>query len=125
MGGGRHRPALLNPFQRSRARTILPAMRSLVAAWALVLACQPPAVQPAPGGPASGNAGNAGGGSGSGGTTPPGAAPQPLPDAGAILPPAPGPTCATEAHTAERLPVDLLLLVDVSSSMNELSGMRS
>ena len=105
-------------------RTILPAMRSPVAACALLLACQPPAVQPAQGSPGSGGA--AGGSSGSGGTTmPPGAAPQALPDAGAVLPPGPSPTCATEVHTAERLPVDLLLLVDVSSSMNELSGMRT
>jgi hypothetical protein len=34
-------------------------------------------------------------------------------------------TCATEVHRAEKVPLDLLLLVDTSDSMNELSGTQS
>ena len=51
-----------------------------------------------------------------------------LPDA-SPAPPHPhhaGPgTCATDVHRAEKVPLDLLLLVDTSDSMNQLSGMQS
>jgi hypothetical protein len=49
-----------------------------------------------------------------------------LPDAGAtVTPTAPAATCATQVHVAERAPVDLLLLVDTSKSMGEMSGTQS
>jgi hypothetical protein len=90
----------------------------------MLVACQPPSVQtvsgpPGPGpGPASSDAGAE--------PTPPGggAPPSAFPDAGPATS-KPGPTCAQEAHTAERLPVDLLLLVDVSGSMDGMSGTQT
>jgi hypothetical protein len=52
-----------------------------------------------------------------------------LPDAGTsgvAPPPAPaGESCAEEAHTAQLVPLDLLLLVDTSASMNQLVAARS
>jgi hypothetical protein len=61
----------------------------------------------------------AGGGSGANGTGGPGFTVPPPGSAGAPPPPAvtPGETCAAEAHAAERASVDLLFLVDVSTSM--------
>jgi hypothetical protein len=88
-------------------------------------ACQASAVRPASN--AAGESGgggvanDAGPGNGSDST------PMPiLPDAGATMtmtpPPAEASTCATQVHVAERAPVDLLLLVDTSSSMRDMSG---
>jgi hypothetical protein len=90
----------------------------------MLLACQPPVVQPAKGGSAGGrSADDPGGTGGSGGA---GLPPAALPDAGVSSPPRPGPmACATEVHTAERLPVDLLLLVDASGSMDQMSGTQT
>ncbi len=76
-----------------------------------------PALAPGPPGPGGGAAGGGAPASGPGLVLP-----EPGPGAGA--PPAVG-TCASEVHTAERAPVDLLLLVDTSDSMNQLSGARS
>jgi hypothetical protein len=96
--------------------------RMTIAACALV-ACNGPTVQPVSGGGGSDNPGKGGAGGSSAPTG--GLPPDQLPDAGRQLPPAQGPTCAAEVHAAERLPVDLLLLVDVSGSMDELSGTQS
>jgi hypothetical protein len=86
-------------------------------------ACSPAAVQP--------RAGNGG----MGGPPPNTDVPSPtstpatdpnlaIPDAGAPMAPptAPPQACATDVHRAEQLPLDLLLLVDASSSMTEMSG---
>jgi hypothetical protein len=91
---------------------------SLVLALA---ACNSAAVQP--------RAGNGAGGSG---PVPNTAVPSPppstdpglaIPDAGApAATPPPAEACATEFHRAEQLPLDLLLLVDASSSMDQMSG---
>ena len=52
-----------------------------------------------------------------------------LPDAGALAPPprapAPDRQCAEEAHRAEVVPLDLLLLVDASRSMEGPAGART
>lgn len=82
-----------------------------------LLACQGAKVlPPRPGessNPTGSNAPGAGGNGGSGFTLPPPGG------SGAPQPPAvaPGETCAAEAHAAERAAVDLLFLVDVSTSM--------
>lgn len=96
---------------------------------AALAACDPPKVSggrgntgtPVPGNPAPADAG------GGPGTPPPGRPPVALPDAGpgpAMPPPPPGvgegPRCAEEAHRAQMVPLDLLLLVDTSGSMNEM-----
>lgn len=86
-----------------------------------VAACQSAKVSSSdsPGAPNGATPGGGGNGNGAPGATP-GVA---LPDAG---PPAPAPgamqTCASEVHAADKVPVDLLLLVDASGSMDELSG---
>jgi hypothetical protein len=89
-------------------------------------ACQASAVHPAPTGPTSPTRGGSGGaGPGSESDGPPTLI---LPDAGAtptMAPPAPPSTCATQVHLAERAPVDLLLLVDTSSSMGDMSGTQT
>jgi hypothetical protein len=76
------------------------------------------------GGPPAGGPPTGGGGAGGGG-----APTFELPDAGALAPPpvpaGPGPQCAEEAHRAEVVPLDLLLLVDASGSMDGAAGMRS
>jgi hypothetical protein len=50
-----------------------------------------------------------------------------LPEGGAAQTPPPGPpaACAGEAHQAEIVPVDLMLLMDTSASMNSTSGART
>jgi hypothetical protein len=112
----------------ARSSSRAPGLAVVLAAAVLGAACQPAKVS---GGGATGGAGPspAGGGGaapggGGGGAGPnlnlPDAAPSGPPPA----PPAPG-TCAAEVHTAEKVPLDLLLLVDTSDSMNELSGMQS
>jgi hypothetical protein len=68
-----------------------------------------------PAAPAGGNGGQAGAGGGSAGT---GGAST---GTGGVFPPRPiegGDACAMEVHQAQRLPVDLLLLLDSSSSMD-------
>ena len=98
---------------------------------ALILAaCQPAKISGNSGSPGRGRVGH-----GqrrqrcSGGAAPGGSGPGlVLPDAsagGAPPPPPPATTCATDVHRAEKVPLDLLLLVDTSDSMNELSGMQS
>jgi hypothetical protein len=84
----------------------------------------PPGSQPSGSGP-SGTSGA--GGSGGAQSAPPSFV---LPDAGAVQttpPAAPGPDrqCAGDVHQAEVVPLDLLLLVDASSSMDQPAGMRS
>ena len=78
---------------------------------------------------------NGGGGAGASGSAEPGAggsggsgAPTfVLPDAGAgvdvAAAPVPGQRCAEEAHRAEIVPLDLMLLIDTSASMTESAGM--
>lgn len=89
-----------------------------------LLACQTPGVQAVSGTP-DGIGGNGAGGTSGGSGTPGGMAPRALPDGG---PPATNPgtkECAREVHAAERLPVDLALLVDASGSMDEMSGVQT
>ena len=82
----------------------------------LLAACEQSRVQKAPGG--------AGGAGGAGVSLPPpnsgaGGSNVAIPDAGAeAAPSSPGQACAEETLKAERVPVDLLLLVDASSSMS-------
>ena len=84
--------------------------------WALALsACQPPAVTSA------GGSGPGAGAQEGGAATPTGHAPSGFPDASTSGPARPiegGEKCAAESHAAERVPVDLLLLIDRSGSMN-------
>jgi hypothetical protein len=85
----------------------------------LALACQP-AVQPVfgSGGPAD---------AAPGGSAPPtgGPAPSAFPDAGPAVSNPGSTACAKEVHTALRVPVDLVLLMDASGSMDELSGTQT
>jgi Mg-chelatase subunit ChlD len=76
---------------------------------------------PAPRGSGGGPAAGAGGGAQGPGVVISGA------DAGAeVASPSSSPaTCAEDVHRAESVPVDLLLLVDTSESMNDVAGMRS
>jgi hypothetical protein len=92
------------------------------------LACGNAEVHPVASPPAGGGArgGDAGGklpdAGPSGRPAPPPGATGGQPGGGGALPPRPtegGEACAMEAHQAERLPVDLLLLLDSSSSMEE------
>jgi len=98
----------------------------LAAAW---LACSPPAIQSAggnkgnPGGADGGNTGNGGKGGGTG--VPPnvnfgdGGVSDAPPNANPI---GEGLACAAEMHTGKPVPVDLLLLIDISGSMEESAG---
>jgi hypothetical protein len=74
---------------------------------------------PGSGAVGNGNAGGPGGGSNGGITLPDAAAPNP------DTPPAAPMACAEEAHKAEAVPLDLLLLVDTSGSMDTRVGMAS
>jgi hypothetical protein len=58
---------------------------------------------------------------------PPGIPPQGFPDGGApgTVPPPGSQVCAKEQHVAEKVPVDIVLLVDASDSMDGLSGTES
>jgi Mg-chelatase subunit ChlD len=90
-------------------------------------ACHASAVHP---GPSNSNRSNGTGGTGGvgPGSGSDGAPMLMLPDAGATMtatPTASAATCATQMHVAERAPVDLLLLVDTSSSMGERSGTQT
>jgi hypothetical protein len=98
---------------------------------AAALACSQPAIEVVggKGGPGGGNGGGSGngtggknGGNGTGGAfnvnfgdggVADGSVPNPLGEANA---------CVTEAHQAMRVPVDLLLLLDISGSMEESAG---
>jgi hypothetical protein len=90
-------------------------------------ACQASAVRPGPG-DSNGSTGTGGSG-GAGPVIGSDGSPMPiLPDAGTSMtmtPAATPSTCATQVHVAERAPVDLLLLVDTSSSMKDMSGTQS
>ena len=113
------------------------AVRVLGASLMLVVlsgtACQSPEVSgQAPRAPGQGNSPGGNGGPGaSGGGAGAGAGNSPtvvLPDAGAAPaapPSSPTDRCAEDSHQAEQIPVDLLLLVDTSGSMNFLGGNRS
>ncbi len=122
-------PAAMSRF-RARARDGGQFTTLLLAAGALALAaCQPAKISGGSGTGGGAGSGAAAGGSG-GGTTPTAGSGGGLvlPDAspGATPPaPPPGNTCGTDVHRAEKVPLDLLLLVDTSDSMNELSGMQS
>ena len=117
----------------ARLRAGLTTMLLGTAAALAAAACQPAKVTSE--GSAGGSGGGPGltggsgpGGSGSGPSTTGGAPGLVLPDAGpggANPAPPPTTTCATDVHRAEKVPLDLLLLVDTSDSMNELSGMQS
>jgi Mg-chelatase subunit ChlD len=111
----------INRFSRRSCWSCLPVIGAALAAG-----CGKPAVMPIePGAP--GLAGSAGGRVGVPATN----GPPPsfsLPDGGTASAPAPAPperTCAEEVHQAENVPLDLLLVVDASGSMNEAAGMRS
>jgi hypothetical protein len=87
----------------------------------LVAGCRAPAVyNPSAGdGAASGGTPASPGGAGGRAGTPDFS----VPDAGmGVAPPVTGGTCATQSNKAERLPVDLALVVDSSGSMDEISG---
>jgi hypothetical protein len=89
------------------------------------LACQAPAVQSISGAGGGGGKPGATGGQG-GGTNPQGMPPQAFPDGGAPSTTNPGGMeCAREVHAAERVPVDLVLLVDASGSMDQASGTQT
>ena len=77
--------------------------------------------------PAAGVDGGGGGGAPAVRDAPGGqGAPAPLPPPGSSPPAPPMPeTCAEEVHRAERVQVDLLLLVDTSASMDEPSGVQT
>ena len=91
-------------------------------------ACDTPKIErPEGSGPASGRAGSSGSGNGGGSGVS-------LPDAGPGAPgggsapgggPNPSDKCAEQAHQAELVPLDLMLLVDTSGSMNDPAGNRS
>jgi hypothetical protein len=102
--------------------THFPCRLSFLVVAVGVGACQAPVVvQPAPSA-SNGSGGSGGVGPGSGSDGPPMLL---LPDAGPTPTPTPtasASTCATQVHVAELAPVDLLLLVDTSSSMGERSG---
>jgi hypothetical protein len=83
-----------------------------------------------------GNAGSGGAGGAPGGNNPggkdgggPSLPPVSYPDAGPVTNsdagPATGPTCAAEVIDGKMVPVDLLLLVDISGSMEESAGAQS
>jgi hypothetical protein len=99
--------------------------RRLLTAWvfAAVAAagCRAPGVYnaAAAGGTVGGVPGAAGGAGGG-----PGAPDFAAPDAGVMVAPPPisSGTCATQSNRAQRLPVDLALVVDSSGSMDDLSG---
>jgi hypothetical protein len=70
--------------------------------------------------PAAGEPGTPSGNAGSGGSvTPPGGGAPPPRD------PDPSQACAEEAHRAEMVPLDLMMVVDSSGSMNEFAGRKT
>jgi hypothetical protein len=99
---------------------------------ALIATCDKPPVS----GPPGGAAGSSGQG-GSGPSTPPAGTPPPFnppPGPGTGTGPAPGPAtgtgdvgkeCAREVQHADKVPLDLLVLMDVSGSMGSAAGNRS
>src|SRR6185369_8201370 len=92
-------------------------------------ACRGPDIDSANGGHGGSAGGGSGGaGGGSGGTTaavPDGSFGYDRLDGGPVITPdGAGPTCAEDTHTAKRVPLDLLLLVDSSESMKDLAGDR-
>jgi hypothetical protein len=96
---------------------------------AVAASCGPPRVSTGNGGMGGTGAGVAGapGGSGSGGS---GGGSFVLPDAApgmsaGLDAPASGQRCAEEAHRAEIVPLDLMILVDASASMGDMAGMGS
>jgi hypothetical protein len=93
------------------------ALVGLVVAAAAQLSCNPPIQTARPDGSGDGAAGSAEGGGPDFGL--------PISDAATVVPPPPPAKCAEDVHHAESVPVDLLLLVDTSESMNDLAGMRS
>ena len=93
------------------------------------LGCQDARVSGGGGAPAAGGSVPGPGGGAQPGGQVPGLS---LPDAGpagggmpAPTPPGPGDRCAEEAHSAQIVPLDLLLLVDSSGSMNEMVATRT
>lgn len=112
-------------------RVFVPVVLGLSLAWG----CSPPKVESSGGSGASGGSGNGtggmgagNGGAGGGATGGRGGGPTDgpsfgnFPDAGSGPPPDEG-KCAAESHQAMRVPVDMFLLVDVSSSMaNVIAG---
>jgi hypothetical protein len=91
---------------------------------ALAAGCGPARVSSS----ANGAGGAGAGGAGGAGRGEPGGSGGPsfvLPDAGGavdVAPPSTNQSCAEEAHRAEIIPVDLMLLLDSSASMNESAG---
>jgi hypothetical protein len=108
---------------------MFPSHRITLLLAAALTACGPPKIAPAKG--------NGGGAGGAGGGGPGGGAGFGFDlDAlgardGVISTPVPGgrggdlPSCASDTQTAQLVPVDLLLLVDTSGSMNESTGVQS
>src|SRR5262245_33512162 len=97
----------------------------LVAALAAATGCQNAAVRTTPEREGVGGATPSSPGPGTGGSGAAGGPGLSIPDAGPAAPPPAPETCASEVHTATKLPLDLLLLVDASASMDELSGTQS
>jgi hypothetical protein len=92
-----------------------------------LMACEQAKVRPGDG-PSSAAGGGGLGPSGGGGT----GAGLSLPDGGGAAdtklpgsPPTSGPSCAEAAHDGKLAPLDLLLLLDISASMEEAAGTRS
>jgi Mg-chelatase subunit ChlD len=93
-----------------------------------VLACTPPTVHTTGPPGTGGKTGSAGAGGGAGGGAIPTDPSLRVPDAGADGPtaaPAAEQKCAEDVHQAERVPLDLLLLVDTSGSMDRKIGMTT
>jgi hypothetical protein len=95
---------------------------ALAAALVALIGCRPPQVYN-PG--ASGSGGTGGIAGSAGASAPAGRTGSPdfnAPDAGSAVAPPVTASCATQSNRAERLPVDLALLVDTSGSMGDASG---
>src|SRR4051812_30882986 len=117
------------PFPRSPI--VIISTRFLALTLAAGLACSQPAIEVVggKGGPSGGDGGGSGNGTGgkSGGNGTGGAFNVSFGDGGVADASAPNPlgegnACVTEAHQAMRVPVDLLLLLDISGSMEESAG---
>jgi hypothetical protein len=116
-----------------------PAVRPFIALTLLALACSSPGIKGTGGNGAGGSsAGNGAGGNGAGGTGAGGSRTDGpslgniYPEAGAAgMPggsdagPSSGPQCAAETIDGKMVPLDLMLLVDISGSMEESAGAQS
>jgi hypothetical protein len=94
---------------------IIPRPWLALLAWSM--GCQAPGVSPA-----TGNRAATDGAATDGSTAAPGNLPATLPKADGGIEAPPRPACAKDSYSAERAPVDLVLVVDASDSMLDMSG---